>query len=70
MASSLPEFKCGICGRPIDPPDDFFRASGDFLPVGDPLAKFCNVPLHWTCYANWPERSRFARLHVAAWVEA
>lgn len=48
----------------------FFRAAGDFLPRGDPLGPLCNKPLHWTCYAAWPERPRFARYYVAAWVQA
>ena len=70
LASPLPKLKCAICGKPIDPQEDFFCASGEFLPSGDPLTKFCNAPLHWSCYADWPERPRFARHHVEAWVEA
>lgn len=70
MSSALPKLKCPICDGSIDPLGDFFRASGDFLPAGDPLTRFCNAPLHWTCYENWPERPRFARHHVDAWVRA
>jgi hypothetical protein len=31
---------------------------------------YCNAPLHWECYARWPERPRFARQYVKAWVDA
>lgn len=70
MASVLPQLKCAICGGPLDALDNSFRASGKFLPAGDPLAHFCNAPLHWSCYADWPDRPRFARHHVEAWVQA
>ena len=46
------------------------RATGDFLPKGDPLTHMCNTPVHWPCYAKWPERPRFARHYVDAWVQA
>lgn len=69
MAIKLPEMRCALCGKPITR-EEPFRATGNFLPPGDPLTKFCNVPLHWSCYAAWPERPRFARHHVEAWVEA
>jgi hypothetical protein len=67
MAALLPELKCGLCGGSIDMLGDFFRASGAFLPTGDPLTPYTNAPLHWTCYAQWPERPRFARMHIDAW---
>jgi hypothetical protein len=68
MALLLVKLRCALCGGPIDALGDFFRASGDFLPAKDPLIPFCNVPLHWSCYARWPERVRFAGLYVQAWV--
>jgi hypothetical protein len=49
---------------------DFFRAGGAFLPADDPLTPFSNVPLHWSCYTEWPERPRFAKLHIDAWIAA
>jgi hypothetical protein len=70
MSASLPELRCAICGAMIERPEDCFRASGEFLPDDDPLLPFCNAPMHWECYANWPERQRFARHHVNAWVQA
>lgn len=70
MAKALPELRCALCGRLIDSPDECFRASGDFLPKGDPLTRFCNAPMHWDCYHDWPERRRFARHHVDAWAKA
>jgi len=70
MATHLPELKCALCGEPIDPFGSFFRATGEFLPPKDSLVPFCNMPLHWYCYAQWPERRRFAGLYVQAWAEA
>jgi hypothetical protein len=70
MASFFLKLTCALCRGPIDALGDFFRASGDFLPATDPLVPFCNVPLHWSCYAQWPERTRFARLYVQAWINA
>ena len=70
MALRLAKLRCALCGGPIDALGDFFRASGDFLSAQDPLIPFCNVPMHWSCYARWPERTRFAALYVQAWVQA
>jgi hypothetical protein len=70
VAGRFPEFKCALCGRRIDPLGEFFRASGTFLPPGDPLSGYCGAPLHWSCYAKWPERPRFARHYVDAWQDA
>jgi hypothetical protein len=70
MSSLVLKLKCALCGGAIDLLDDFFRASGDFLPAQDPLVTFCNVPLHWSCYARWPERARFAQAYVEAWIHA
>lgn len=70
MSCSFPELSCALCNQPIDPPEELFRASGDFLPPKDPLTPYCNAPMHWSCYAQWPHRKRFARLFVDAWVEA
>lgn len=61
---------CPICNEGFERPEDAFMTSGDFLPKSDPLARFCNQPIHWTCYAEWPERPRFARAYVEAWVKA
>ncbi len=70
MADLVPQLKCALCDGVIDPPTDCYRATGDFLPVGDALRDYCNAPMHWDCYAQWSERERFARHYVDAWVKA
>jgi hypothetical protein len=70
MGSPVPELQCGLCDRALDPLKPFFRANGSFLAPSDPLIRYANTPLHWPCYAAWPERSRFARAYVCAWVRA
>lgn len=70
MPSIVPELKCALCGGGIDALGTFFRASGAFLPGDDPLTPYCNTPLHWECYATWPDRERFARAYVNAWAKA
>lgn len=70
MSGIVPELRCALCQKAIDPMGDFFRASGDFLPPRDPLTKYCNAPMHWGCYVEWSERPRFARHFVDAWVKA
>jgi len=70
MSKLVPDLQCGLCSRPIDPLKPHFRASGDFLPKGDALTRYCNAAMHWPCYAEWPERSRFAQHYVDAWVAA
>lgn len=70
MGSLLPELCCGLCGRTIGAREPHFRATGDFLTPKDPLSRHANTPMHWSCYAEWPERSRFAQRYVDAWREA
>jgi hypothetical protein len=70
MPAIVPELKCALCSGPIDVLGDFFRASGAFLPPGDPLTDYCNAPLHWPCYTDWPHRERFAEQYVKAWAKA
>lgn len=70
MASFVSQPKCAICNHNIDPMRSYFRASGEFLPPRDRLLRFCNAPMHWECYCEWPERERFARFYVDAWVDA
>ncbi len=66
----LPKVGCGLCGAAVDLLKPFFRTTGVFLPAQDPLIRFCNAPLHWECYARWPERPRFAKRYVEAWAKA
>jgi len=70
MASHFAQPGCAICKQPVDLLEKHFRASGDFLPAGDPLTPIANAPMHWACYAGWPERPRFARHYVQAWIKA
>jgi hypothetical protein len=70
MALGGSNVRCALCGKAVDLNSPLFRATGDFLPPRDPLARFCNVPMHWTCYSAWPERPTFARSYVAAWMGA
>jgi hypothetical protein len=70
MTAWLPETKCALCGAHIDLKKPFFRATGAFMPAGDALEPYANAALHWACYSEWPERARFARHHVDAWVKA
>lgn len=70
MTSPLPQPHCPLCEQPVDPLGSFFRATGDFLPSGDPLTRYANAPLHWSCYVEWSERPRFARHYVDAWIKA
>jgi len=61
---------CAICGKPLDLKRNLFATSGVFFPPGDPLWRFCDAGMHWSCYADWPERSRFARTYVLSRMEA
>lgn len=70
MPTSFPELTCAICDGPVRSLEECFRATGKFLPRGDALAKYETAPLHWTCYTQWPQRARFARAYVDAWVAA
>ena len=62
--------KCGLCHREMVDGQQAFMTSGEFLPRTDPLRPLCGQPLHWECYAAWPERGRFARAYVQAWQRA
>ncbi len=70
MGGRLPEVQCAICGQSLNPLGPHFRTTGVFLPAGDALSRYCNVPFHWDCYGRWPQRGRFARCYVEAWFKA
>jgi hypothetical protein len=70
MGSLLPALQCSLCGGAIGAHEPHFRATGDFLPPKDPLRRYANTPMHWACYAKWPERAVFAGRYVEAWREA
>lgn len=59
-----------MCAEPIDTRRRYFVTSGEFVPAGHPLRRFCEQPFHWECYAGWPQRAEFARFYVSAWVNA
>jgi hypothetical protein len=69
MALITSSSRCAICGELLC--TKAFRAtSGVFFPPSDPLYRFCDAPLHWDCYEDWPERLRFARQYVNSWVRS
>lgn len=47
-----------------------FGTWGVFFEEADPLFRFCDAGMHWTCYADWPERPRFARTCFEVWVRS
>ena len=60
---------CSLCRMPMLENQEVFATWGVWLPPSDPLVRFCDASLHWTCYADWPERSRFAESYFAFWKE-
>jgi hypothetical protein len=63
--------RCAICNEEIEDINryiDYAATSGVFFPRDDPLVSYCDAPLHWTCFENWPHRTRFARQNFEMWV--
>ncbi len=60
---------CPICRKPMSSNDPLFSTWGVWLPASDALHGFCDACMHWSCYADWPFRARFARTYVDFWVE-
>lgn len=60
--------KCPLCDEPMYETQDLFGTWGVWLPSGNPLLKFCDASMHWSCYAAWPHRPEFARSYVDFWV--
>lgn len=58
---------CAICKQRIDIEKPLFSTWGVFFPAEHPLFRFCDAPLHWECYAAWPERQVFARGYLEMW---
>ncbi len=52
---------CPLCGRTIAEDDDVFETWGFVAPEEDPCRGFCDAGIHWSCYAEWRGRERFAR---------
>jgi hypothetical protein len=61
--------KCPLCGAPMTEEGRIFSTWGVFFPDDDPIWRYCDAPLHWDCYAAWPERARFAGGYFAMWIE-
>jgi hypothetical protein len=61
MAIIVDGMKCAICGQSIRTKGPLFATWGVFFPPEHPLYRFCDAPLHWECYATWPQRQEFAR---------
>jgi len=62
--------KCRLCDAPMSHDERLFATWGVFFPREDPLWPLCDAPLHWDCYAAWPERPRFARAYFSMWMSA
>ena len=64
---SLFTTKCLLCEGPFQPKEPCFSTWGVFFSSEDPLFPYCDGPMHWSCYASWPERPRFARVYFDSW---
>jgi hypothetical protein len=60
---------CAICTQTVNSERPFFATSGVWLSSSDPLSKYCDTVLHWSCYAGWEHRRRFAHSYFQMWVE-
>jgi hypothetical protein len=69
MALVYEGVKCAICHAKLDLSEPLFATSGVFFPPGDLLHPYCDAPMHWDCYAQWPDRPRFAARYVQSSVE-
>jgi hypothetical protein len=49
--------------------EQLFATSGIWLEQSDPLFDYCDAVFHWSCYADWEHRARFARSYFQMWVE-
>lgn len=67
MAQILPDSLCALCRKPLSAP--IFATSGVFLPLNDPLVRYCDAGMHWDCYAAWEHREMFAKAYVRMWIE-
>jgi hypothetical protein len=60
--------QCPLCGSVLTDRDEVFGTWGVFS--GDPeLFAYCDAVMHWSCYATWPSREKFARAYFDFWVE-
>jgi hypothetical protein len=61
--------KCALCGTVVESVENIFATSGVFFPQYHRLVHYCDVPMHWSCYENWPDRAEFAKAHLQMHVE-
>lgn len=69
MALITAESTCAICQERFEPDEPLFATWGVF-PVPHGLYRFCDAPMHWNCYAEWPHRLVFAAAYVQMWLES
>jgi hypothetical protein len=53
--------KCVLCQQPLAEP--VFATSHFIGDVSHDLYPFSDAGMHWDCYAQWPQQSRFAALY-------
>jgi hypothetical protein len=63
MALIVASSRCAICGELRRERDPFFATSGCAVEPDHLLWRFCDAPMHWSCYASWPDRPAFARAY-------
>jgi hypothetical protein len=55
---------CAICGVPINVGDDVFSVPPAATDPGDALAAYTGLPMHRSCFEQWPYRADFSRRYV------
>lgn len=68
MALFFDGMPCALCHSPLATSDTTFGTWGVWLPESDRLHRFCDTVIHWSCYAEWKHRARFARSYFEFWV--
>tara|TARA_Y100001937_G_scaffold128230_4_gene203424 strand:- start:131647 stop:132198 length:552 start_codon:yes stop_codon:yes gene_type:complete len=54
------ESTCCLCGEILCEP--FYATSHFIADSNHPLFEFSDAPMHWSCYALWPDQTAFADL--------
>ena len=70
MSLFVEGMKCPLCNEPMLSSEPLFGTWGVWLPSSNPLERYCDATMHWSCYANWKHQARFARSYFEAWVRA
>lgn len=58
---------CALCGNPLVEP--IFATSHFIADQAHDLYRFSDAAMHWSCYAAWPEQTRFASMYFEAAVQ-